>query len=76
MLEKFRRDPKAHPLKTPSGKIEIFSETVASFDYTDCGGHPQWYDRNEWLGAPSPEYPPPSGIESTQAQAAQSVRSW
>jgi len=57
MLEKFRRDPKAHPLKTPSGKIEIFSETVASFDYTDCGGHPQWYDRNEWLGAPSPEYP-------------------
>ncbi len=57
MLEKFRRDPKAHPLKTPSGKIEIFSETVASFDYTDCGGHPQWYDRSEWLGAPSPEYP-------------------
>ncbi len=57
MLEKFRRDPKAHPLKTPSGKIEIFSETVASFDYTDCGGHPQWYERSEWLGAPSPEYP-------------------
>jgi biotin/methionine sulfoxide reductase len=57
MLEKFRRDPEAHPLKTPSGKIEIFSETVASFNYSDCGGHPKWYDRSEWLGAFSPEYP-------------------
>ncbi|NTF09683.1 molybdopterin-dependent oxidoreductase [Agrobacterium rubi] len=39
----FRDDPDASPLQTPSGKIEIFSETVASFGYDDCGGHPQWY---------------------------------
>ncbi len=39
----FRDDPIAFPLKTPSGKIEIFSETIEGFGYDDCGGHPQWY---------------------------------
>ena len=28
MLEKFRQNPNAHPLRTPSGKIEIFSEKI------------------------------------------------
>lgn len=28
-LEAFRKDPAAHPLKTPSGKIEIYSERLA-----------------------------------------------
>ena len=28
-LKAFREDPKAHPLKTPSGKIEIYSERLA-----------------------------------------------
>ena len=49
-LEKFRRDPVAHPLQTPSGKIEIFSETIASFKDTNCAGHPSWYEHTEWLG--------------------------
>ena len=31
MLSAFRRDPATSPLKTPSGKIEIFSEVVAGF---------------------------------------------
>lgn len=39
----FRADPSAFPLKTPSGKIEIFSEVIAQFDYDDCAGHPKWY---------------------------------
>jgi biotin/methionine sulfoxide reductase len=38
----FRRDPEAHPLQTPSGKIEIASETIAGFGYDDCPGHPAW----------------------------------
>lgn len=41
-MRKFRNDPKLHPLSTPSGKIEIFSENIASFGYDDCKGHPSW----------------------------------
>lgn len=39
------------PLKTPSGKIELWSETVAGFGYADCPGHPAWLEPAEWLGA-------------------------
>lgn len=39
----FRDDPSASPLPTPSGRIEIFSQTIESFGYDDCAGHPQWY---------------------------------
>lgn len=41
-LAAFRRDPENEPLPTPSGKIEIFSETIAGFGYDDCPGHPAW----------------------------------
>ncbi len=47
----FRADPKANALKTPSGKIEIFSETIAGFGYDDCPGHPTWLEPIEWLGS-------------------------
>ena len=50
MLEKFVRDPDANPLETPSGKIEIFSETVSGFGYASCPGHPAWFEPYEWLG--------------------------
>lgn len=50
MLAPFIRDPDAHPLATPSGKIEIFSQTVAAFGYTSCPGHPTWFAPYEWLG--------------------------
>ncbi|QBY03305.1 hypothetical protein E2K93_02495 [Thalassotalea sp. HSM 43] len=50
-LERFRQDPDKHPLRTPSGKIEIFSSTIANFNYDDCHGHPMWYSEREWLGS-------------------------
>ncbi len=51
----FRSDPEEHPLDTPSGKIELFSETIASFRYDDAPGHPVWIAPREWLGAPQAE---------------------
>jgi biotin/methionine sulfoxide reductase len=51
LLEDFRRDPKAYPLRTPSGLIEFFSKHVASFGYTECPGHAFWQPHNEMLGS-------------------------
>ena len=51
LLAGFRADPKANPLDTPSGRIEIFSETIDGFGYADCPGHPVWLEPAEWLGA-------------------------
>jgi|LNFM01.1.fsa_nt_gb biotin/methionine sulfoxide reductase len=51
VLSKFRDDPAASPLKTPSGKIEIFCDRVAGFGYDDCPGHPVWMEPIEWLGS-------------------------
>ena len=51
MLEAFRADPGRHPLGTPSGRIEIFSERIAGHGYDDCAGHPRWYEPVEWLGS-------------------------
>jgi biotin/methionine sulfoxide reductase len=48
----FRADPVKSPLRTPSGRIEITSETIAGFGYPDCPGHPVWLEPEEWLGAP------------------------
>jgi len=48
----FARDPDEHPLDTPSGKVELFSETIAGFGYdSDSPGHPVWRAPREWLGA-------------------------
>jgi len=41
-LRAFRDDPEGKPLPTPSGKVEIFSDTIAGFGYADCPGHPTW----------------------------------
>ncbi|WP_052281357.1 molybdopterin guanine dinucleotide-containing S/N-oxide reductase [Nocardia vulneris] len=54
----FRADPERFPLGTPTGKIEIYSETIAGFGYSDCPGHPVWLEPEEWLGAPdAAEFP-------------------
>lgn len=58
MFEDFRHHPAANPLCTPSGKIEIFSSTIAGFGYDDCAGHARWYEPLEWLGSPlTQQYP-------------------
>ena len=46
----FRADPDLFALPTPSGKIEIFSDTIDGFGYDDCPGHPAWLEPVEWLG--------------------------
>ncbi|MBN8290658.1 molybdopterin-dependent oxidoreductase [Rhodobacter sp. NTK016B] len=51
-LEEFHNDPLGAPLGTPSGRIELSSERLASFGYDDCPRHPVWLERKEWLGAP------------------------
>jgi biotin/methionine sulfoxide reductase len=50
MLQAFRADPSASPLATPSGRIEIHSDTLAGFGLADCGGHARWLEPREWLG--------------------------
>ncbi len=50
----FRRDPEGHPLKTESGKIVIYSERIASFQYADCPPHPMWLAPDEWHGNAEP----------------------
>ena len=51
-LSDFRRDPLAHPLPTESGKIELYCQQIASFEYDDCPGQATWLPPSEWLGAP------------------------
>ena len=46
----FAADPEANPLNTPSGKVELFSETIAGFNRADCPGLPSWLTPREWLG--------------------------
>ncbi|MBU9821303.1 molybdopterin guanine dinucleotide-containing S/N-oxide reductase [Rahnella sp. BCC 1045] len=50
-FEEFRKSPRANPLGTHSGKIELFSETIAGYGYEDFAPHPEWQPPVEWLGA-------------------------
>ena len=52
-LREFRADPDGHPLRTPSGRIELFSARIAGFGDADCPGHPTWIEPDEWLGSPT-----------------------
>jgi len=55
MLAGFRADPVAHPLATPSGRIELFSAQAAA--EPGQPGHPAWLDPEEWLGRATPQTP-------------------
>jgi biotin/methionine sulfoxide reductase len=50
-LRAFRSNPEKSPLITPSGKVEIFSSTIAGFGYEDCPGHPVWLPPTEGAGS-------------------------
>jgi biotin/methionine sulfoxide reductase len=53
----FRSDPKAFPLATPSGKLELYSQTIASYGYEDCPGQATWLEPQEWQEVDSVLYP-------------------
>lgn len=56
--QEFREDPLFEPLGTPSGLIEIYSNTIAKMEYDDCKGHASWFEPAEWLGSKQAEtYP-------------------
>ena len=50
-LKRFIESPEKNPLDTPSGKIELFSKQIDSFQYSDCVGYPKWYEDKEYLGS-------------------------
>lgn len=50
MLEAFVSDPKANPLSTESGKLQMSSPLIASYGHADCPGHPAWLAPDEWFG--------------------------
>lgn len=58
LLGAFRDDPARHPLNTPSGRIELVSETIRSFHYDDCPAYPTWIEPEEWLGGALAEHYP------------------
>ncbi len=58
LFEEFRRDPSGHRLHTPSGKLELFSNEIASWNDPDQPGHAVWHEPGEWLGdAMAEKYP-------------------
>ena len=56
-LSAFRADPEAHPLETPSGRLELSSEVIAGFGYDDCPGHPTWLPPRDWGTGATKDYP-------------------
>ena len=50
-LADFVKNPHRNKLGTPSGKIQIYSPRIASYNYDDCKGYPSWIEPIEWLGS-------------------------
>ncbi|NKB44753.1 MAG: molybdopterin-dependent oxidoreductase [Alphaproteobacteria bacterium] len=50
MFEAFRDNPQKNPLATPSGRLELFSETIAGWNDPGQPGHAVWHEPSEWLG--------------------------
>ncbi|MEM9635371.1 MAG: molybdopterin-dependent oxidoreductase [Pseudomonadota bacterium] len=56
-LSEYRADPKANPLPTPSGRIELFSNTIAEMDLSDCPGHATWFEPRDRTTGHSRHFP-------------------
>ncbi len=56
-LSEFRDDPEAYRRDTPSGKIELFSKTVAGFNLPDCFGHATWNPPRDLASGLAATYP-------------------
>ena len=56
-FEDFARDPEAAPLATPSGKVELYSETIAGYGEPGIPGHAVWKAPREWLGGDTARHP-------------------
>ena len=50
LLSDYRTDPAAAPLNTPSGRIELSSDRIASYELSDMPGHPAWCPHPYWIG--------------------------
>lgn len=56
-LADFRADPVAAALPTPSGLIELYSETIAGFELPDCAGHASWFPSRDRASDPDGAFP-------------------
>lgn len=56
-LSDYRADPEACPLPTLSGRIELYSETIAGFDLPDCPGHASWFLPRDRAAGRGEQYP-------------------
>ena len=57
-MAEFRADPAAHPVRTESGRIVLYSETLAARAYPDCPPHASWLEPPEWLQGPDADRHP------------------
>ena len=70
-----RADPARHPIATPSGLIEIFSDTIAGFGYPDCPPHPTWLEPSRVAGITGrATIPARAGVRPAGATPALAVR--
>ena len=56
-LSEYRANPDAFPRETPSGRIELYSQTVADFDLGDCRGHATWNEPQDLAAGLSQHFP-------------------
>lgn len=56
-LSDFCADPEAHALPTPSGRIELASDVISGFGYSDCPGQAAWLPPRGRAGGEAAAYP-------------------